>query len=323
MQQLMEACVIMEQHLVHHFDIKPENIMIDWPEGHDMPVIKIIDFGFSEHYNENQERSCNICTNYYRPPELYRQKGAHRSYGLEVDLWSIGVVLAEYYEKRHLFRGEDDDAILTNVRDRLKYGISHFDAYYGFGPDFGYMVSNFINLDPEQRWETYLHIRSAIYKGWDAQRIDEKIIVVVDDTEGTLTRVDDTEYQHRMLADLPTTSQIETDHKCCSDIINLHTWYDLVLASMNILNETIGFSGWIAPWTAFYRTLILYLEQTDLKSAEDLYVTATTILFLMSQIYCYRAMDRYDFVQVCRKHMKTRVSYHEVKHAQLRLVNYL
>ena len=124
LQQVVEATVILESNLLFHFDLKPDNILVDWIDK-TTPIIKVIDFGFMEFYCQDQ-RSTMICTDYYRPPEIFHSllNKVKCNYGLEVDLWSIGIILAEYFQKHYVFVGEDDADVEKNINkelDQLKY----------------------------------------------------------------------------------------------------------------------------------------------------------------------------------------------------------
>lgn len=72
-----------------HRDIKGSNLLIE-NEG----VLKIADFGLATFYDSKQKHpmTSRVVTLWYRPPELLL--GA-TSYGVCVDLWSTGCILAE------------------------------------------------------------------------------------------------------------------------------------------------------------------------------------------------------------------------------------
>jgi len=77
----------MQERNVVYRDLKPENIMLD-TEGY----LKLIDFGTAKKLDAKCGRTFTpVGTTHYMAPEIMRGKG----YGLEVDVWALGVVLFE------------------------------------------------------------------------------------------------------------------------------------------------------------------------------------------------------------------------------------
>ena len=79
-----------------HRDLKPLNIMVtaDWS-------VKITDFGQSNvqagKINQDYNLTKYVTTRYYRSPELYLCYSGN--YGPEIDMWSYGCILAEFFNK--------------------------------------------------------------------------------------------------------------------------------------------------------------------------------------------------------------------------------
>ena len=89
-----------------HCDIKPENILLK-QQGHS--GIKVIDFGSS--CFENQTIYTYIQSRYYRAPEVI----LGTRYGMPIDMWSLGCVVAELLTGRPLFPGGDEDDQLALI----------------------------------------------------------------------------------------------------------------------------------------------------------------------------------------------------------------
>ncbi|KAL4594690.1 hypothetical protein ACB092_12G037500 [Castanea dentata] len=70
---------------VVHRDLKPENFLFV-TKDEDTPM-KVIDFGLSDFIRPDQRLNDIVGSAYYVAPEVL-----HRSYGVEADLWSIGVI---------------------------------------------------------------------------------------------------------------------------------------------------------------------------------------------------------------------------------------
>ena len=90
-----------------HRDLKPENILID------KDLVKIADFGISRKIDIcNVTLSDEICTIYYRPPEVLLGNNKYTSC---VDLWSIGCIFAELIIGSPLFAGESEIGQLYEI----------------------------------------------------------------------------------------------------------------------------------------------------------------------------------------------------------------
>lgn len=84
-----------------HRDIKGSNLLID-----DNGNLKIGDFGLATFYHNNkQPLTSRVVTLWYRPPELLL--GA-TDYGVAVDLWSSGCILAELYAGKPIMPGRTE-----------------------------------------------------------------------------------------------------------------------------------------------------------------------------------------------------------------------
>jgi 5'-AMP-activated protein kinase catalytic alpha subunit len=65
--------------------MKPENLLLN-----ENRIIKIIDFGLSNHYENSQLLSTPCGSPCYAAPEMIQGK---KYSGLSVDLWSTGIIL--------------------------------------------------------------------------------------------------------------------------------------------------------------------------------------------------------------------------------------
>eukprot|EP00245_Coleochaete_scutata_P014763 TRINITY_DN6380_c0_g1_i1.p1 TRINITY_DN6380_c0_g1~~TRINITY_DN6380_c0_g1_i1.p1 ORF type:complete len:842 (-),score=166.79 TRINITY_DN6380_c0_g1_i1:259-2784(-) len=87
---------------VLHRDIKGSNLLLD-----NRGYLKIADFGLATFYNPNQNvpLTSRVVTLWYRPPELLL--GA-TNYGVAVDLWSTGCILAELLAGKPIMPGRTE-----------------------------------------------------------------------------------------------------------------------------------------------------------------------------------------------------------------------
>jgi len=73
---------------IMHRDLKPENMLCE--TGHDgQIVIKLTDFGFSTHYNNNAKETLSLGSPLYMAPELCKEE----AYDNKVDVWAVGCIL--------------------------------------------------------------------------------------------------------------------------------------------------------------------------------------------------------------------------------------
>ncbi|EFN56857.1 hypothetical protein CHLNCDRAFT_51650 [Chlorella variabilis] len=81
-------------------DIKPDNLLLCHPPGSHSVALRLVDFGgcFSLTETDTQAVGCEVQTLPYRAPEA----AMGLPYGAAIDLWSVGVVLAEVALKRAL-----------------------------------------------------------------------------------------------------------------------------------------------------------------------------------------------------------------------------
>lgn len=86
---------------VCHRDIKPQNILVDTKDHR----LVLCDFGSAKKLNPYESSIAYICSRYYRAPELIL--GA-KEYGCEIDVWSIGCVIAEMFIGDPIFIGNSN-----------------------------------------------------------------------------------------------------------------------------------------------------------------------------------------------------------------------
>ncbi|XP_073300468.1 probable serine/threonine-protein kinase At1g54610 [Primulina huaijiensis] len=102
MHQLVSGLEHCHNRHVLHRDIKGSNLLID-----DGGVLKIADFGLASTFDPNnrQPMTSRVVTLWYRPPELLL--GA-TEYGVGVDLWSAGCILAELFAGKPIMTGRTE-----------------------------------------------------------------------------------------------------------------------------------------------------------------------------------------------------------------------
>lgn len=109
MKQLLSGIEHCHNNGVLHRDIKTSNLLVS-SDG----VLKIADFGLATSYDPENVRpmTSQVITLWYRPPELLL--GATH-YGVGVDLWSVGCILAELLLGEPMFPGRTEVEQLHKV----------------------------------------------------------------------------------------------------------------------------------------------------------------------------------------------------------------
>ena len=105
--QLLLGLKPMHQHQCIHRDLSTRNILID---GKTCQVF-ICDFGLARFYDPEEKMSFGVVTQWYRAPEVITDA----AYTTKLDVWAVGVIMAELFMQAHLFPGKPND-----LADQLK-----------------------------------------------------------------------------------------------------------------------------------------------------------------------------------------------------------
>ncbi|KAL2256033.1 hypothetical protein VTK26DRAFT_2291 [Humicola hyalothermophila] len=107
-KQMLSALNLLKQHKVIHCDLKPENVLLRHPLHTE---IKVIDFGSS--CFEDEKVYTYIQSRFYRSPEVI----LGMTYGMPIDMWSLGCILAELYTGVPIFPGENEQEQLACIME--------------------------------------------------------------------------------------------------------------------------------------------------------------------------------------------------------------
>ncbi|NXE84179.1 DAPK2 kinase, partial [Cochlearius cochlearius] len=108
--QILRGVEYLHAHHIAHFDLKPENIMLqekDVPK----PRIKIIDFGLAQRLEDGVTFKSLCGTPQYIAPEVINYEPLSSA----TDMWSIGVITYILLSGLSPFQGETDAETLSNV----------------------------------------------------------------------------------------------------------------------------------------------------------------------------------------------------------------
>ncbi|XP_052526237.1 cyclin-dependent kinase 7 isoform X6 [Tympanuchus pallidicinctus] len=112
MLMTLQGLEYLHQQWILHRDLKPNNLLLD-----ENGVLKLADFGLAKSFGSpNRVYTHQVVTRWYRSPELLF--GA-RMYGVGVDMWAVGCILAELLLRVPFLPGDSDLDQLTRIFETL------------------------------------------------------------------------------------------------------------------------------------------------------------------------------------------------------------
>lgn len=118
--KVLSALVYCHGKGISHRDIKPENILFEKEtnEGE----IKLIDFGLSKKYNEEEKMQTVLGTPYYVAPEVLQG-----SYDQKCDVWSVGAFMYIMLTGEPPFNGKNNNIIFKRIlNEEVTYPTEKF-----------------------------------------------------------------------------------------------------------------------------------------------------------------------------------------------------
>lgn len=137
-QQLIDGIEYIHKLNIVHRDLKPENLLLDLKKD-----IKIVDFGLSNLYKENELLSTACGSPCYAAPEMI---AGNKYKGLNVDIWSSGVILFALI-CGYLPFDDDDTPILYKKIMKGDYTIPSFVSTQASD-----LIKCILNTSPEKRF---------------------------------------------------------------------------------------------------------------------------------------------------------------------------
>ena len=144
-------------------DLKPENVLID-KTGH----IKLIDFGLSKICEGFPCKTRTLCgTPEYLAPEVIFEK----EYGIEVDWWSLGVIIYEMLSGYLPFKVISSEKISKNIyKGRIK-------IFKHFSKNAENLIKRLLEYNPKKRLKYEEIISHPFFKGTNWEKIERLEII--------------------------------------------------------------------------------------------------------------------------------------------------
>jgi len=106
--QMLSSLKYIHSKSIAHRDIKPQNILVNTKNN----KIKLCDFGSAKKIEQGQKSIAYICSRFYRAPELIF---GSTDYTCQIDVWSMGCVIAELVLGRPMFPGATTSDQLVEI----------------------------------------------------------------------------------------------------------------------------------------------------------------------------------------------------------------
>eukprot|EP00826_Nyctotherus_ovalis_P063177 TRINITY_DN9243_c0_g1_i14.p1 TRINITY_DN9243_c0_g1~~TRINITY_DN9243_c0_g1_i14.p1 ORF type:complete len:577 (-),score=142.98 TRINITY_DN9243_c0_g1_i14:246-1976(-) len=137
-QQMMAGVEYLHKLKVVHRDLKPENLLFGSGGN-----VKLVDFGLSNTYKQGEKLKTACGSPCYAAPEMV---GGKKYNGLEVDIWSAGVVLFTLLCGHLPFEDPNTVALYRKITSG-EYTVPSFVSVQAKG-----MIEGILNVDPEKRF---------------------------------------------------------------------------------------------------------------------------------------------------------------------------
>ncbi|KAI8332128.1 kinase-like domain-containing protein [Chlamydoabsidia padenii] len=105
-RQILNALESIHSQGYFHRDLKPENLLVNTTQGEPTQLtIKLADFGLARELKSKAPYTDYVSTRWYRSPEVLLKAPVYSS---PVDIWAVGLIMAELLTLHPLFPGQSE-----------------------------------------------------------------------------------------------------------------------------------------------------------------------------------------------------------------------
>uniref|UniRef100_A0A061SDZ9 Calcium/calmodulin-dependent protein kinase I n=1 Tax=Tetraselmis sp. GSL018 TaxID=582737 RepID=A0A061SDZ9_9CHLO len=164
-EKLLAALSYLHKQEIAHRDLKLENLLL--VDSEDITNIKLADFGLAKGSVQQQSMKTVCGTPQYVAPEIINEDGPE-SYGIEVDMWSAGIVLFILLGGYPPFYDESEPRLFAAIQ-KGKFGFEDevWDEISDLAKD---LIRKLIVVDPKKRLTADEALRHPWVTGKQAQK---------------------------------------------------------------------------------------------------------------------------------------------------------